>query len=419
MRNTVPADAGESAMADPSILEISEALARRRSEASHSLGEGEAIDGGAPFDVPPAEDPSLRALDELFGHRDSDDAVGTDVMAVAVPERDQSLVPAIAAGAATPPEPAHGSGTFAPPRRARRGVRGALFGSRARTITSVTASVVLIAALVAGVVYGAQTVAASARLSEARTALESAEAALDSPADVMASAYDAYDATAATAQAMTDAAAPALAAVAGTADQAALDAANAASAALVAGLASEVPPPPPAEYVRADVDVSDIDEVAAAEKSALEYAGDVLATINAAEKANNALRGHVTAFETALDALGASLPPTAAAIAEENPLAEQSFRDAVIAAADAVVAARAAGQLGDTELLAYAAAVTALREDQQRAVDEAKARNVTRPRSGGTTSPTPTPTPTPTPSATPEPTPEPTPDPTPEPQPTP
>ena len=180
-------------------MEIAETIARRRSEAAESLGWLEDIDGGPPVDVPPAEDPSLAALDELFARHDSDDAGDTgdtDAMAMAAPERDQSLAPATAAVAASTPSLAHGPGTFAPQRTARRGVRGALFGSRARTITSVTASVVLIAALVAGVVYGAQTLAASARLAEARTELESAEAAIAAPADVMASAYDTYDATA-------------------------------------------------------------------------------------------------------------------------------------------------------------------------------------------------------------------------------
>lgn len=83
-----------------------------------------------------------------------------------------------------------------------------------------------------------------------------------------------------------------------------------------------------------------------------------------------ALQEKLDALRAAQMTLGASLPETAVLIVGENRRALQTFRDAVIAASVAVPAAQNAGGSGDAEMLAYAAAVTALRDDQTRAVTD-------------------------------------------------
>lgn len=319
--------------------------------------------------------------------------------------------------AAAEPQPYPHNGTFAP---ARRGLRGTLFGSRSRAAVSVAASIVLVAALVVGAAFVAQNLAASARLAEARNALESAEGAIGAPAESLDAAFTQYDETLLAAHAAADSATPAFAAVAGMADPAALDAANVALAALVAALDQPAPAPQPEPYERGDVEPSDIDGLTAAADDARDYAEDVDAAKIEVDAAQDELTLRLAALTDARVALGASLPATAAAIAGENPKADQSFRDAVIAAAAAVGSAQAAGGSGDAELLAYAAAVTALRADQARALAEEQSRSVTKPRTTnpGTTNPGTT-TPTPSPSPTTSPPPAPDPEPTPEPSPTP
>ncbi len=133
----------------------------------------------------------------------------------------------------------------------------------------------LVAALVVGAAFVAQNLAASARLAEARNALESAEGAIGAPAESLDAAFTQYDETLLAAHAAADSATPAFAAVAGMADPAALDAANVALAALVAALDQPAPAPPPEPYERGDVEPSDIDGLTAAADDARDYAEDV------------------------------------------------------------------------------------------------------------------------------------------------
>lgn len=268
-------------------------------------------------------------------------------------------------------------------------------------------SVALILAVVAGSIYVAQTVAAQAeKLRVAVAEFETAAEAADDPVAAMEAAYAKYDEAAAAARLAADSAAPALAAVAGMSDQAALDAANAAVGALVALLDSTVLPERPPLYTPPDLaTIADVDSAERAADDARDHAADVVAVTEEADAATAAVTQHVTALTEAQRALGATLPATAEVLAEENDLARQSFRDGVFAAAGAVGAAQAAGASGDPELLAYAAAVTALRDDQKRAEEAAAARRNA-------------PTPQPQPQPEPEPEPEPEQPPT-EPEPTP
>ena len=273
---------------------------------------------------------------------------------------------------------------------------------------SVAASVVLLIAVVVGSVLFAQNLAANNQAAQALAAavtdLEAAESDATQPYVIMQSAFADYDDAVLGARAAADSAGPALAAVAGMTDEAPLAAANAALAALVAQLDDATLAAPPEPYERGDVDVTDLDQIAAATQTASNRAQVIATATREARAAQAALVEKVAALTAAQVALGSSLPATAVIIVGENSRAEQSFRDAVVAASVAVPAAQAAGASGDAELLAYAAAVTALRADEARAQEERSTTPVTPPRTNPAPVPQPpAPEPTPAPVPTPEP----------------
>lgn len=302
------------------------------------------------------------------------------------------------------------AGSFSPTEK--RGVRA--WSRRVRW--SVAISIVLLAGVVAGSILIAQTVAANSReaqeLSAAVADLEAAEAAATEPEFALQEAIGIYDDTVELAQTTADSAGPPLAAVAGMTDETLLTASNTALADLVAQLAVDTAFETPAAYERGDVDLTDLDAIAAATEAAEAHAAAVTAATDEVRLAQAALQQKLDALRAAQVALGASLPATAEVIAAENPRAEQSFRDAVIAAAAAVPAAQNAGGSGDAELTAYAEAVTALRGDQVRAEE------VVEPVRPANPAPQPTPTTDPAPAPDPVPVPDPPTDPVPVPDPT-
>jgi hypothetical protein len=344
-------------------------------------------------DSKPADTPEKAALGSWLGA--SDDPFATRAMpasaATGAGDRTQVLAASTTADAA--------AGSFSP--APRRGIRG--WSSRARW--SVAVSIVLLVALVAGSIWVARTIAdnnlAAQELAAAVAELEAAEAAATEPQAVLDTAIADYDATVEIARATAEAAAPPLAAVAGMAAQPLLDTSNAALAALIAALDADPLEDPPAPYERGEVDLGDIDAVRAATERAEDHAERVLAATREANAARTALQQNLDALRAAQVALGASLPETAVVIVGENDDASQELSDAVIAAAVAVGAAQNAGGSGDAELLAYAAAVTALREDQAR---EAQESTPVRPAPEPEPEPAPVPAPAPVPPPAPEPT---------------
>ena len=311
-----------------------------------------------------------------------------------------------ALAAPTQVQPAASNGSFSP--APRRGIRA--WSSKVRW--SVAVSIVLLIGVVAGAIVIGQNVAANNVAAKALAAavaeLKDAEQSASQPEPLLAGAVTENEDTAAAAQATADAAGPPLAAIAGMAPQPLLDASNAALAALLAQLATSDIGEQPDPYERGDVDLSDIDEVKAATKIAEAHGGLVTTATRQVRAAQTTLQEKVDALRTAQVALGASLPETAVVIVGENEDALQSFRDAVIAASVAVPAAQNAGGSGDAEILAYAAAVTALRQDQVRAENEFTPVTPSRP-----ANPAPLPEPTTDPAPVPDPGPPPDPTPTP------
>ena len=230
----------------------------------------------------------------------------------------------------------------------------------------VAASVILL--VVIGAVAFAQALAANnqAAVAAAVAELEAAEAAATQPYAPMQAAVADYNDAVLGARASADGASPAFAAVAGMTDESRFASANAALAAVLAQLDDTPLAAPPERYARGDIDLTNLDAIAAATKTANDRAKELTTATEEARAARIELIEKVDALAAARRSLGSSLPKAADRIVDENWRTVWSFKEAVIEAAAAVPAAQKTGIWGDAELLAYAAAVTALREEQER-----------------------------------------------------
>ena len=163
---------------------------------------------------------------------------------------------------------------------------------------------------------------------------------------------------------------PALTAVEGYSDEPARAATMQAMRDYLAGLDALVLPELPAAYTRPALDEDSLAEVGAA----IDHVQSLADEIAQPAQQLQALRVTVTdlreRFIAQVAAFGATFPAWAETVTAENPDADESFREAVTAAAAAVPAAQAGGMLGVEAMVALPPLVEALREDQQRALDE-------------------------------------------------
>lgn len=121
-------------------------------------------------------------------------------------------------------------------------------------------------------------------------------------------------------------------------------------------------------YARPYIDVDSLPEVGAAIDSVRDASMELSERLADLRVQRNAVSALADDFQGPLAAFRASFPASAAAVNAQNPGAQQSFRDAVLAAADAV----SSGRIGASAMLAYRDAVDELRADQLRAEDEAR-----------------------------------------------
>jgi len=286
---------------------------------------------------------------------------------IAVDDRTRAFVPVPTAT----PSPA--TRFVTPVRSAEAARQPGRAGWRTRVGWLAAASVVLLITVIA-VVVAAVSLAPAPEVTSNQAAptadvteLEAAEADATQSYSSMQTAIAQHKDAALGAKASAASAAPAFAAVAGMTDEATLTAANAALAAVTAQLTGAALAAPPDPYARGDVDLTSVDDIAAAAKTAGNRAAEFVTATEEAQAARTALIEKVAALDAARLALGSSLPKAAETIVAQNGRPAQTFKDAVIAASVAVSAAQGAGTWGDAELLAYAAAVTALRQEQVRA----------------------------------------------------
>jgi peptidoglycan DL-endopeptidase CwlO len=199
----------------------------------------------------------------------------------------------------------------------------------------------------------------AANLREQEAELQNAALTLDTSTALLESTVEAAEARVTTIT-------PALTTLADKTDASVWQPAEAARAALAVAVDDTAVPALPEAYERPSVDVSTLEGVARALDvvTASQLAIDELLAQVRAERGR--LAAAVERFDEAVSGLGATVPDAAELAVAENSLASATFRDAVTTAAERVVADQRTGDLGVNALLAYAAAVDALRAEHTR-----------------------------------------------------
>lgn len=235
-------------------------------------------------------------------------------------------------------------------------------------VTTATAVAAIAAVVGVGVLVGVES-ASSNEVTAAAQSLRAQEVDLRNRTTTLETSLDLYETAVADAEALADSAEAPLAGLEGRSDEPARAAALTALATFRDEIRGQSAPREPAAYRReADADQS-LPAVAAQLDAVRAASLEIDAAIDETRAARSAVAASEETFRAALSALGATLPGFAAVVAGENRDAGQSYRAAVTAAADAVVAAQLGGGSGGAEMIAYAAAVDALRGENQRVID--------------------------------------------------
>lgn len=287
-----------------------------------------------------------------------------------------------------------------------------LFGGRRKAgavnYLSVAAAVVAVLAIVGTASFAVVQRATANPADDAMVSLREREAELANDTKVLQTAADLYDASVTEAASLAQASESVLVALQGRVDGAALGAAEAARGTLLQASATATSVSIP-EYQRASIDEKSLADVGKA-IDGVRLARESLPTlITDARDARSQITAAVSAFKSQLATLGSAIKAEADKLVTENDSAAQSFRAAVTDAAGRVTAAQQAGGDGLAEMPVYAAAVDALRAENQRvlALEEAERERTPTQQptrnpgsggsnsGGGSTNPAPSPSPSP------------------------
>ncbi|MDU0366386.1 hypothetical protein RWH45_04100 [Microbacterium sp. KSW4-17] len=287
-----------------------------------------------------------------------------------------------------------------------------LFGGRRKAgavnYLSVAAAVVAVLAIVGTASFAVVQRATANPADDAMVSLREREAELANDTKVLQTAADLYDASVTEAVSLAQASESVLVALQGRVDGAALGAAEAARGTLLQASATATSVSIP-EYQRASIDEKSLADVGKA-IDGVRLARESLPTlITDARDARSQITAAVSAFKSQLATLGSAIKAEADKLVTENDSAAQSFRAAVTDAAGRVTAAQQAGGDGLAEMPVYAAAVDALRAENQRvlALEEAERERTPTQQptrnpgsggsnsGGGSTNPAPSPSPSP------------------------
>lgn len=287
-----------------------------------------------------------------------------------------------------------------------------LFGGRRRVgavnYLSLAAAVLAVVAIVGTTSFAVVQRTTANPADDAMVSLREREAELANDTKVLQTAADLYDASVEEATSLAQSSESVLAALEGRVDGSALAAAQAARGTLLQAAATAVSVSIP-EYQRASIDEKSLADVGKA-IDGVRVARESLPTlITDARDARSQVTGAVSAFRTELANLGSAIKAEADRLVVENDSATQSFRTAVTDAAGRVTAAQQAGGDGLAEMPVYAAAVDALRAENQRVLALKEAERERTPTQqptrnpgsggsntgGGSTNPSPAPAPSP------------------------
>lgn len=245
-------------------------------------------------------------------------------------------------------------------------------GLRRGRWAAVAAAVAVVALLAGGIVLGFVLNAKPSTV-EAMQRLESSERSVAARVDRINADIDALTTALEASRGSAASFADPLARMAGVSDDAARTAAEQAREAYVTALDALVVPEEADEAERGDIDTEVLAEVEAEQASVDARSAELDRLAADVAAVRSALAEEDAAFHAAIAAFVATIPAYGAGVVEENPEAEESFRAAVTETAQTVSTTDPFAPNGFAAWDGYAAAVGALRADEQRAVEEREA----------------------------------------------
>ena len=257
---------------------------------------------------------------------------------------------------------------------------------RVRRVDWISVSAAVVAAVVVGgtAVFAGVQAAASSPAAVASQALDEDRAALASAEQGMNAALERLSADVATAETAATATRAAIVGLDETAvDPGARSTLVTAVDAHLTSLADVSLPATPEPYVATEVDEESLSAVAAALDEVRERSAEIDETVTEVRRLDAVVVENDAAYLEALRTFAATFTARAATEVEENPAADQEFRDAVTTAAAAVAAAPLNDASGQQALIAYQDAVFALRDDDLRVRLEEEQRREFENNSGG------------------------------------
>ncbi|MFF8189216.1 hypothetical protein ACF044_18385 [Microbacterium sp. NPDC016588] len=199
----------------------------------------------------------------------------------------------------------------------------------------------------------------------AMVSLREQEAELQNATAVLQTSADLYSGSLTEASAMVESGAGPLAALRGRAEQAPIDVAESARTALAQTVATPETVKIPV-YVREAIDEKSLTDVGRAIDDVRAARSAIPPLVDAARTARTTVVSAMDTYRAALLSLGAAIEAEVPKQLQANDAASDTFGGAVTAAAERIRAAQAAGSDGVSEMPAYAAAVDALRAENQR-----------------------------------------------------
>ncbi|WP_163616997.1 hypothetical protein [Microbacterium sp. B35-30] len=258
---------------------------------------------------------------------------------------------------------AMGSGPVAGPTRIRRA------GNTVDVLNVVTALLAVLALVLASVTAWIVIASASPETDALRT-LSQSEAVLANETQAVNAAIGRVDQSRADGIAVAQQFQLPLAQLVGMSDDAALASAEKGRADYLAALEALVVPAPVGEFALPPVDEESLTSIGAAIDGVSTRSTEVSEVAESVDDLRSQLFTLGRTFAAAMAAFAATVPASAQTIIDENPDADESFREAVTQTADAVATSALATPESVTLLPAYSTAVTALRDDQLRAEEE-------------------------------------------------
>jgi hypothetical protein len=255
---------------------------------------------------------------------------------------------------------AMGGGPVAAPTRIRRA------GNTVDVLNVVTAVIAVLALVLATVVAWIVIASASPETDALRT-LSQSEAVLANETQAVNAAIGRVDQSRADGIALGQQFQLPLTQLQGMSDDAALAAAETARAAYLAALEGLAVPATVTAYASPPVDEESLPSIGAAIDGVSTRSTEVSGVADSIADLRTQLFTLDRTFAAAMATFAATLPASAQIIVEENPYADETFAEAVTQTADAVATSALATAESIATLSAYSTAVTALREDQERA----------------------------------------------------